>query len=62
MIGRNHSGMLQGNESVVVSVDFPGRVLYAKVWKVQVGCVPVYLMDTDIQENSAVDRIITAKL
>src|SRR5690349_181998 len=35
-----------GNE-IMISVDLPGRRIYAKIWKLMVGRVPLYLMDTD---------------
>src|ERR671925_256933 len=44
-----------GNE-VVISVDLPGRRIYAKVWKLLVGRVPLYLMDTDVAPNAPGDR------
>ncbi len=50
-----------GNE-VVVSVDLPGRRIYAKVWKLMVGRVPLYLMDTDIAPNAPADRELSARL
>jgi starch phosphorylase len=50
-----------GNE-VVISVDLPGRRIYAKVWKVQVGRVTLYLMDTDIPPNAPADRELSARL
>lgn len=50
-----------GNE-VIVSVDLPGRAVYAKVWRVQVGRVPVFLLDTDIERNSTDDRRFSAQL
>ncbi len=34
---------------VVVAVDFPGRKVYAQIWQAQVGRVPLYLLDTNIQ-------------
>ena len=47
---------------VVISVDLPGRTLYAKVYRVQVGRVPLLLMDTDIHPNSPQDRELAARL
>jgi starch phosphorylase len=47
---------------VVVEVQLPGRVVYAKVWKIQVGRVPLYLMDTDIHPNAYADRNLSARL
>jgi glycogen phosphorylase len=51
----------QGRE-VVVAVDLPGRTIYAKVYRIQVGRVPLFLMDTDIHPNSAQDRELAARL
>lgn len=53
----NNSG-----EQIYINIEFAGRVVYAKVWKVQVGRVYIYLMDTDVEENQAADRILTARL
>ena len=49
-------------DALLVEVDLPGRIAYAKVWKVQVGRVPLYLLDTDHSINSPQDREITYKL
>jgi phosphorylase/glycogen(starch) synthase len=40
----------------------PGRTMYAKVWRCDVGRVPLFLMDTDIDENQDGDRSITHQL
>ena len=47
---------------VMISVDLPGRPVYARLWKVQVGRIPLYLMDTDVPHNNADDRKLTARL
>jgi phosphorylase/glycogen(starch) synthase len=47
---------------VKVSIAFPGRSVYAKAWRVDVGRVGLYLLDTDIEENSTEDRGITSRL
>ncbi|MFO7978375.1 MAG: alpha-glucan family phosphorylase [Bacteroidales bacterium] len=47
---------------VKVSIALPGRVLSAKVWKIDVGRIPLYLMDTDIPENNPIDKFITHQL
>ena len=49
-------------KEVVISVGLPGRRVYAKVWHLQVGNVPLYLMDTDIHPNSPSDRELSARL
>lgn len=50
-----------GNE-VVISVDLPGRSIHAKVWKLQTGRIPLYLMDTDVPPNAPADRELSARL
>ncbi len=45
-----------------VSVDFPGREVQIGVWRVMVGRVPLYMLDTNIRENNEVDRHITRNL
>src|SRR5581483_5493133 len=47
---------------VIVSVDMPGRTVFAKVWLIQVGRVALYLMDTDIELNAEQDRVLAARL
>ena len=47
---------------VLVAVDLPGRELKLRIWRVQVGRVPLYLLDADIPENRPEDRTITAQL
>jgi len=47
---------------MLVSVQFPGRVVRAQIWRAQVGRVPLYLLDSDIPENSESDRAITQQL
>lgn len=50
-----------GNE-VMIDVDLPGRRIHAKVWKLQVGRIPLYLMDTDVAPNAPNDRELSARL
>lgn len=52
----------QAGEWVKISLGFPGRRIMAKVWQVPVGRVTLYLLDTDIEENSHEDRQITHQL
>ena len=37
---------------IKISVPMPGRELYAQIWKVQVGRVPLFLLDSNIPENT----------
>ena len=54
--------MQSNGEPMVLEVPYPGRTVYAHIWKVSVGRVPLYLMDTDIPQNSEWDRSITHQL
>lgn len=45
-----------------VSMNLPGRTLYARIWKVAVGRTDLYLLDTDYEANSAEDRCVTHQL
>jgi len=47
---------------IVVSVDLPGRTVYAEVWRIQVGRIPLYLMDTNVEQNAPNDRELSARL
>jgi glycogen phosphorylase len=45
-----------------IAVDYPGRKVYARVWRVQVGTVPLYMLDTNIEPNNPYDHNITDQL
>ena len=47
---------------LTISVNLPGRVVKARIWKVQVGRIPLYLLDTEYAENTPEDRSITHQL
>lgn len=51
----------KGN-AVTVRLDFPGRVVEARVWQVLIGRVRLFLLDTDLPSNSTEDRQITYRL
>ncbi|TVP58599.1 MAG: alpha-glucan family phosphorylase [Halomonadaceae bacterium] len=52
----------QEGQPMQVSVEFPGRHVRAQLWLVVVGRVHLYLLDSDIAENSPQDRTITQEL
>ena len=54
--------LMPNGEPMILEVPYPGRSVFANIWKVQVGRVPLYLMDTDIPQNSEWDRSITHQL
>src|SRR5436190_553312 len=47
---------------VQVRVDLPENSVFCKVWKAQVGRIPLYLLDTNLPENAPSDRDITSRL
>ena len=49
-------------ERVTIEVNYPGRLVRAQVWKARVGRISLYLLDTNVPENSPEDRHITAQL
>ena len=46
-------------DPLTIQLELPERMLAAAVWSVQVGRVPVLLLDTDIPDNDESDRPIT---
>ena len=42
-----------------ISIDLPGRKVYAQIWRVNVGRVKLYLLDTALDENTVEDKRIT---
>jgi len=51
----------EGNP-LIVQLRLPGRDVAAQVWKVSVGRVGLYLMDTNVEQNNIADRQITGQL
>jgi alpha-glucan phosphorylase-like protein len=49
-------------EPMKISMALPGRNIYAQVWRADVGRIPLYLMDTDISDNTPSDRQVTHQL
>ena len=52
----------QDNERLTIGISFPGRTVWAQAWRIDVGRIPLYLLDTDIDSNSKEDRTITYHL
>lgn len=47
---------------VQIRVDLPENAVFARVWRCMVGRIPMYLLDTNLPENSPADREITSRL
>lgn len=52
----------KNGKPVILEVPFPGRIVYSHIWRVNVGRMKLYLMDTDFDMNSEFDRVITHQL
>ena len=49
-------------QPVMIHVDTRGGRIHARVWRVNVGRIPLYLLDTDVPENRDEDRQLTSRL
>lgn len=47
---------------VIVSVELPGRMLHTRIWEIHVGRIPVYLLDSNVEQNTSADQQLTARL
>lgn len=52
----------EDDQPVTVGIKFPGRWVYAQLWKAQVGRLPLYLLDTNLPQNNEADRNIAGNL
>src|SRR5580765_2641569 len=51
-----------GGDPCIVPVPLGNRSVLVKVWRVRLGRVKLYLLDTDLEENAPWDRELTARL
>lgn len=49
-------------EPLTIDLPFPGHRLHARIWRVDVGRVPLYLLDTNLAANLPEDRRVTDRL
>lgn len=47
---------------ITISLALPGRMLQARIWRVDVGRIPLFLLDTDFNDNIEEDRKTTNAL
>ena len=52
----------ENGNPVILEVPYPGRIIYSHIWRVNVGRMKLYLMDTAFDMNSEFDRPITHQL
>ena len=52
----------ENGEDLKIYVKFEKRKVYLKVWQINVGRIKLYLLDSDIDENTPEDREVTLRL
>ncbi len=52
----------KNGQPMILEVPYPGRIIYSHIWRVNVGRMKLYLLDTDFDMNSEFDRSITHQL
>lgn len=52
----------ENGDQLQIEIGLPGRILYVRVWRCDVGRIPLYLLDTDFSANEEADRKITHQL
>jgi starch phosphorylase len=57
-----HHVVDEAGEPVTIEVLMRGRKVRAQSWRVDVGRIPLYLLDTNIPENEETDRWVTGHL
>jgi len=57
-----HRELAADGSQIVITVNMAGTDVHAAVWRAQVGRVPLYLLDTNIDANPPERRLITATL
>ncbi|NOX54460.1 MAG: glycosyltransferase family 1 protein, partial [Planctomycetes bacterium] len=57
-----HPALGRDGEPIVISVDTRNDRIFARVWRVHVGRIYLFLLDTNVPENDEHDRRLTARL
>ncbi len=52
----------ENRQPLTISVNLPGRQVTARVWELEVGRVHLYMLDTNLEQNSPADRQLTERL
>ena len=52
----------EAGDDLKISVSGPDGPFQAVIWKMMIGRIPLYLLDTNIADNSAVNRELTSRL
>lgn len=49
-------------ERMMISVHIRGREVFAQAWRANIGRISLYLLDTNVEQNTEIDRLITGHL
>jgi starch phosphorylase len=52
----------ENGERLTVSIHIRGREVFAQAWRARVGRISLYLLDTNVEQNAEIDRLITGHL
>lgn len=52
----------ENGQPVKISVTLQDREVWARVWSIQIGRIPLFLLDTNVEENNLADRQLSARL
>ncbi|MBN1598622.1 MAG: alpha-glucan family phosphorylase [Bacteroidales bacterium] len=52
----------ENGEFKTVQIMLPGRIMYGRIWKLNIGRIEMYLLDTDFEKNSQEDRFVSHQL
>jgi len=54
--------MAEDGNQLLISVEYPGRNVFARIWDVKIGRITLFLLDTNIEQNNETDRALTDQL
>ncbi|MBO9362784.1 MAG: alpha-glucan family phosphorylase [Thermoflexus sp.] len=57
-----HPALDPDGQPIWVEVAIAGRPVRARIWRLQIGRIPLYLLDTSLPENEPADRELSARL
>ncbi|MHB1416162.1 MAG: alpha-glucan family phosphorylase, partial [Chloroflexota bacterium] len=52
----------QNGSPITIAIDYPQGKVVAQIWRVQVGRIPLYMLDTNIPANKMAERDIAKRL
>lgn len=52
----------ENGDDLIIDIRFPRKKIYLKVWKINVGRITLYLLDSDIDQNTDDYRNVTLRL